>query len=214
MTKDCFKGYQALEICHRKELQLEKAFKSAIIEIVEPPQFPLTIGKIQNELRLRTNIDLPKSILIKFLKHKLRYSLKKGSNLPKRILNIGHKLAWSYFSLQMLRFLLKEQHIVSWDESSFSRLTKRNYSWLPMKSRRSIINNEIINKWNLVLSIFSDGSWISMLKKGTVTSINFWIHLYILSHFFTKFNELKEAAFMSSARQLKISSFKIIKKVN
>ena len=37
MTKDCFKGYQVLELCHRKELLLEKALKSAIIEITEPP---------------------------------------------------------------------------------------------------------------------------------------------------------------------------------
>ena len=54
MTKDWFKGYQALELSNRRELLLEKVLKSAIIDLEEPHQFPLTIGKIKNKLRFRT----------------------------------------------------------------------------------------------------------------------------------------------------------------
>ena len=186
MTKNNFEKYQELETRSAKESLLEQAIHSVLAAIVEPTQFPLTIERIKDELRARTRIDLPNCKVIKYLKEKLRFSFKKGSYRPPSVRYTNHKLARGWFSVQLLRLLLKGQLILNWDECSFNRSTRKNYSWLPMGSGGSIINSTVVNRCSLILSILLDGSWIGIIKAGTVSSEVFSIHLFVLARLVDK----------------------------
>ena len=94
------------------------------------------------------------------MKNQLKYIYIKGSYRPVKTANSDHILHKGLFSIQFLKNLLNGESIANYDESSFSRDVRRDYSWLPRGKGGEILNTEISNKTNLVLSVFPNGSWI------------------------------------------------------
>ena len=57
------------------------------------------------------------------------------------------------------------------DETSFSRLTKKNCSWIPRGKEQIVKNICFKNSWSLVTAIASTGSVIAARRIGIINSI-------------------------------------------
>ena len=145
------------------------------------PKLPLTLSLIEEVYQRKTRIKISREQLRSYMKNQLKYSYIKGSYRPVKIANSEHILHKWLFSIQFLKILLNGESIANCDESSFSRDVRRDYSWLPRGKGGEILNTEISNKTNLVLSVFPNGSWIWFIKDETITSRDFWIFLLIHS---------------------------------
>ena len=60
--------------------------------------------------------------------------------------------------------------LVNVDESSFSRLTKKCYSWIPKGKQQIIKNIWFLNSWSLVTAITSTGSVMAAKSDKSVNS--------------------------------------------
>ena len=121
-------------------------------------------------MRKRFWITLQKHQLIQFLKEHLNLSFKKGTSRPS---NINHKrldaLKW-LFSVRLTKRITGHSLIVNIDESTFSRNTKRHYSWIRKGENCSISNTKFFNSMSVIAWIWSNGFSYCCLIDGTVTS--------------------------------------------
>ena len=179
-SKENFKLYESLEVIQFQQTLLDKSIKHALEKIVMPPQKPLTLWKIKENLKESTGIDLTKYKICRYLKRDLKYSYIKGNFRPTLVSTIKRRVAKGLFWVQYLKLLFSGGFITNWDESSFDRSVRRDFSWLPKGKGGSILNSTISNKSNLILSVFSNGGWICMIKDETTKSRDFWIFLAAL----------------------------------
>ena len=68
----------------------------------------------------------------------------------------------SLFSSRILHQMHKDKLILNIDEWGFTRDVKHNYLLLPIKGD-SIINDQHVELWNLILGIFSNGEIIIII---------------------------------------------------
>ena len=177
MMANNFESYQALETLHYKELLLDNSIRTTLKSIVRLPQFSLTMKKISEQFEKGTGLNLPKSKQAKYLKSKLIYRFIKRNHRPPKIMIKNHLLAKGCFSARVLRYLLQGIAIANCDESSFDRLVRNNYSWLPSGTGCSIFGEIVRGKSNLILSIFLTVPGSLWLKKKQLTP-----SLFILSY--------------------------------
>ena len=71
--------------------------------------------------------------------------------------------------------------ISNYDESSFDRSIRENYSWLPTGVGGSIIGEPISGKSNLIRSVLPNGVWIAVIQNITIDSQAFSFYLSVLS---------------------------------
>ena len=76
--------------------------------------------------------------------------------------------------------MAKGEVIINWDESSFDRSVKRQFSWLPKGKNLPIINDKLKGRASLILATWNTGEWIGMVVLGTVDSDKFWLFLGLL----------------------------------
>ena len=176
-----FEAYQFLEARRSKKEMLDNAIWSILENIVTPPQFPLTVKWISEEFRRETGLRLSEYKIRKYLKWRLGYRYKKGNNRPPKVKARNHQLAKGCFAWRLLKLLLNGCIISNWDESSFDREIRENYSWLPKRVGGSIIGEPIRGKSSLILSVFPNGSWIAMVQDGTINSQAFSFYLEVIS---------------------------------
>ena len=100
----------------------------------------------------------------------LNKSYKKG--LP-RIMNFDETWqSWAkqLFSIKLWKTIEKFSMLINVDESSFSRLTKKELTWIP-KGKDQIVKSICFkNSWSLVTAITSTGSVIIGKVNGSVRS--------------------------------------------
>ena len=87
---------------------------------VLPPQYPLTISKIQQSVFDQTGFTVNKrKIKFQFKKNLLNFTYKKGSSGSKIIKLENHKFEKSIFLSRMLKNIYNDKLIVNIDEWSF-----------------------------------------------------------------------------------------------
>ena len=140
------------------------------MKFIESHNDPFTSNDIIHAVRKRFWIILQKHQLIQFLKEHLNLSFKKGTSRPS---NINHKrldsLKW-LFSVRLTKRITDHSLIVNIDESTFSRNTKRHYSWIRKDENCSISNIKFFNSMSVTAWIWSNGFSYCCLIDGTVTS--------------------------------------------
>ena len=99
--------------------QLNKNKKDFIENLVRPPTYPLTIDKINKELRKTFGAHSRKRDIKEFLKNSLHYSFKKGGSTTKKGGWYKTKQLQSIFSSRILKEIMDNKLIVNIDESSF-----------------------------------------------------------------------------------------------
>ena len=147
--------------------------KKYIKFLVTPPRPPLTIKLINEKL---SNVfgqrDRAKKIR-QFMKSDMRYSFKKGSSRPFKVLSPKSDIMNGIFWWKLLSLICRDALIINIDESSFSRSVKSNYSWLPRGKGSSIIHNTILGRCSLILGIWIDGKIIGSITTQTVKREDF-----------------------------------------
>ena len=99
--------------------QLNKNKKDFIENLVRPSTYPLTIDKINKELRKTFGAHSRKRDIKEFLKNSLHYSFKKGDQTTKKGGWYKTKQLQSIFSSRILKEIMDNKLIVNIDESSF-----------------------------------------------------------------------------------------------
>ena len=84
------------------------------------------------------------------------------------------------FWTEFLLLVAKGEIIINWDESSFDRSVKNQFSWLPVGRSWPIINDRIKGRASLILATWNTGEWICMIVQGTIDSQKFWFFLELL----------------------------------
>ena len=200
----------------------DKFIVSTLEEVVRPPKAPMTLPIIGRLFKKKTNIDLTRHQLRTYMKNNLRYSYIKGSSRPLKILSPDHIIRRGLFSIKVLGILLGDKIAANYDECNFNRDLMRKFSWLPKGKGGEILNTTILNKTNLSLAVFPNGSWIWFLKDGNITSYDFSIFIWLLSKIMKGRTQRKEARVnfiidnakihhsLESLRAIEFSNFKPI----
>ena len=99
--------------------KIEHLILGALKAWVLPPQYPLTISKIQQSVFDQTGFTVNKRKIKFHLKNSLNFTYKKGSSRSKIIKLENHKFEKSIFSSRMLKNIYNDKLIVNIDEWSF-----------------------------------------------------------------------------------------------
>ena len=122
-------------------------------------------------IKVKTGLLIHSRVVRNILTEILKMKYKRGMA---RLTNFDEKLqAWikQWFSIRLCKTIENFRILINIDETTFSRLTKKNLSWIP-KGKEQIIKNICFkNSWSLVTAITSTGSVIAAKRIGTITSV-------------------------------------------
>ena len=141
----------------------------------------MNINIIHQKLWEEISWEISRKRLRHIMKHQLRYSYIKGDLRPLKVASSKHIMTKGLFWTNYLNFIKDNTFILNIDESSFSRHITRNYSWLPTGSGGPVLNATAKGKWNLVMGVFPNGSWICFLKNDAMSSYEFAVILFLIS---------------------------------
>ena len=142
--------------------------KNEAIDFIFNQEVPFTSKDVCISLKEKLNVDIDRRTITKFMKNELSMSFKKASSRPIQIdVKIIQRLK-ALFSIMLTKQLDKIEWVVNLDESSFSRLTKQNYTWLLKGVPGSVKNIQFSWSINLITAISTTGaSYSSMANKTT-----------------------------------------------
>ena len=123
---------------------------------------------VWNFVKEFSEFDIDHRWMTKFLNCELGMSFKKASS---RLFSVDVKRIHQLkvlFSVILAKHLSKHTLLINFDESSFSRLTKRWYTWLIKGAPGSMKNIQLKGSLNLVSAIASSGSTYSAISIGTM----------------------------------------------
>ena len=83
----------------------------------------------------------------------------------------------------MLLAIYNRSLIINVDESSYNRIVKSNYSWLPIGDSNPILNTNWTGRTTIIFGLISNGHWICMSINKTTNTKHFWIFILLLSRF-------------------------------
>ena len=97
-----------------------------------------------------------------------------------------------WFAVKLSMLLKNFELLINIDESSFSRFTKKNYSWIPKGKAQVIKNICFRNSCSLVITITSSCSAIAAKSSGWVNSKLFIIFLKELIRFIKEIEQVEQ----------------------
>ena len=148
--------------------------------------------QFRNKLKETTEIHRTYGVIYKFLKEDLRLSYKRGS--ARLALSMDPKLKYqqAIFSCRMIKILESGDIIINVDESSYTRSIKTNYSWLPKRRMKPIMNTIWKGRARLIFGLCSDGNYIGLLGNNTTKADEFCWFLFLLAKFAEYSLQLKQ----------------------
>ena len=147
-----------------------------------PPQYPLTINKLDSKMSEVFYTRNRKQKIKFYLKRQMKYSYKKGSSMLKIGSNERNLVQQSIFSSRALLDICKENTLLILMNQVFNRSLKNNYSWLPIGIPSSIININSKGRWSIIAAIWSDGEFIIQIVNSTTNSEIFQEFICILNY--------------------------------
>ena len=123
-----------------------------------------------------------------YLKKTLRYIFKKAWSRPSKYSDPKIKITKGLFCNELLKMIYNQQPIFSFDEWSFTRAVKTEYSWLPVGKSSSVINDFWKGSASLIMASGLNAQWFGEIKIGTVDSRTFNIFLCKLEKIVTETN--------------------------
>ena len=119
-------------------------------EFIKQTKTTFTVRSIQIYIRNKVKVLLPLHKIRNILKSEFHLSFKKGSS--RRVdLNID-KMRYSklLFTIEFIKSLNEADIILNFDESTISRSTKWEYSWLKIRENGRILNDRFSNSVNVI----------------------------------------------------------------
>ena len=142
-----------------------------------------TAADVQGHIKDELLVSIPLHQIRKHLKINEKLSYKKGNPRPVNLDTNRRKLLKQLFLIRMANQLSGIKMLINIDESSITKLTKKNYSWLRTGRSCSITNLKINNSINMITAITTTGLAINMLKyKSTNTEVFKSFLDYMLSY--------------------------------
>lgn len=159
---------------------LTKEEKLFLAKLVQPPQFPTTLGYLKQKMDEILGEKDRKESIRRCLKQELGYSYKRGGAFSQRIMDPKLKYLKSIFSSTVLSSLYSGDYIINVDETSFSRSVKISYSWLPRGKDSGIVQPLHQGRSSVIMAVVFDGAWMAMIVRGTCNKEHFKIFLKAL----------------------------------
>ena len=131
-----------------------------------------TAADVQEYIKDQLLVSIPLHQIRKHLKINEKLSYKKGNPRPVNLDVSRVKLLKQLFWIRFANQLSGIKMLINIDESSITKGTKKNYSWLRTGRSCSITNLKINNSINMITAITTTGLTINMLKyKSTNAEI-------------------------------------------
>ena len=144
-------------------------------EFIKQTKTAFTARSIQIYIRNKVKVLLPLHKIRNILKSEFHLSFKKGSS--RRVdLNIDKmRYSKSLFTIEFIKSLSEADIILNLDESTISRSTKWEYSWLKTGENGRIHNDRFSNSVN-VISVASNSGWTFTGLWHTTTTRHIFIN--------------------------------------
>ena len=111
----------------------------------------------------------------------MKYTYKKGNSRQPVYAKSTTQFKKALFCTELLSLIANRNVVINWDESSFDRSVKQEYSWLPAGQSCQIINDRLKGIASLILATWMTGEWLAMIVASTVNSEKFWFFFKLLS---------------------------------
>ena len=154
---------------------LEKSVRA----MITLPKLLLTVKYYQEGISKAVGFQVEGWTISKILIKRLKYSYKRGSSRPKKSTDSSNKYLKSIFSSKMLQEICAERMVANIDECGFSWMVKSHYSWQPISRGGSILSQLHTGRCNIIMSIFSIGERLGIMKSGTTNSLDYCLFLYV-----------------------------------
>ena len=154
-----------------------KKIRKATTDFILNKETPFTSKDVCAYLKNRLDVDIDSRTEARYMKNSLSMSFKKASSRPTQIDTLRiHRLKVLY-SIILSKQLNSWKWIVNVDESSFSRLTKKDYTWLLKGIPGSVKNVQFSGSINLISAISTTGASYSAIAKQTTDSECFCVFI-------------------------------------
>ena len=155
-------------------LDQSPAVENFIRSYLETTRMPWTVKDLTTHIQTKLGLIIPKRTIRDIMINNLGMTYKRGLS---RLINYNeeHQLRMKqWFAVTLSKMLKKLELLINIDESSFSRLTKKNYSWI-QKGKEQIIKNICFrNSCSLITAITSSGKFIAA-KSSRWVNLNLFI---------------------------------------
>ena len=176
----------------RRSIAESPAIQNLFRSYLEKIRTPWTAKDLATHIQIKLGLIVPKTIIRHIMINKL--GMKYKGRLSRLIDYNEERQLWmkQWFAVKLSMLLKNFELLINIDESSFSRLTKKNYSWIP-KGKAQIIKNICFrNSCSLVTAITSSGSVIAAKPSGWVNSKLFIIFLKELIRFIKETEQVEQ----------------------
>ena len=147
-----------------------KKIKEATIDFIWNQETPFTSKDVCAYLKDQFGVDIDSRTTARYMKNSLSMSFKKASSRPIQIDTLRIHRLKALYSIVLAKQLDSWEWIVNIDESSFSRLTKQNYTWLLKGIPGSTKNIQFSGSINLISAISTTGVSYTAIAKQTTDS--------------------------------------------
>ena len=174
-------GCEHYETCS-KQLEFKK-MAAYIQEKVKSELTPMTAADIKSCIEDEWEIRVSTNCVTKFMKNNANLSYKKCSFWLINYNNEKARLLILLFVVDLWKILSEIEAIFIIDESSFSRLTKENYSWCRRGACEIVRNSIVSGRISLISTVVSNGWCYTAAVKGTVDSERFCEYINNLTRY-------------------------------
>ena len=166
-----------------RNLATSPKIQKLISDYLHTTRIPWTTNNIRAYLKSKVGLTVSMRIIRKILTEILKMRYKKGLARQVDFQEERQKLVKQWFSIKLSKVIENFDVLINIDESSFTRLTKKDFSWIP-KGREQIVKSITMrNSWSLVTAIFSTSSVIATKSSGSINSELFVDFLNVLAKF-------------------------------
>ena len=117
--------------------------------------YPFTANDVSRSLYKTLRVRLCGKVVSQILKESHGLSFKKGKSCPVGLSRSKHQLLKWLFVTKIVPFLSRSKLLINIDETSFSKLTKPDYSWLKKGHPWKLMNIIFKNSTSLITAITS-----------------------------------------------------------
>ena len=162
---------------------ISKKLKQWISKFVSNQTGWFTAADVQGQIKDRLLVSVSLHQIRKYLKNSEGLSYKKGNPSPLNLDMIRVELLRRLFWVRIAKSISGIEILVNIDESSVTKGTIKNYSWLKTWRSCTITNVKFKSSINMITAITTNGLAINMLQFWSTTAEIFKVFLdYMLSY--------------------------------
>ena len=128
---------------------------------------------VTNHINLKLNKSYQSSWIRWIMKNDLNLTYKRVKPRPNNVDFGKIKACRQLFAIEFSKLVEKSSLVINIDETSINRHIKSNYSWSKKGRTNEAKNSSFIGSINVVMAIWSNGNWFSLLMNNTSDSDNF-----------------------------------------